>query len=134
MSDVPPGFEPIPRMSPFVAHIGPVHVGHDPPVFGLRIAPHHANRSGAVHGGLLVSFADLVLGRTLARALDVDLPGVTISLSVDFADAVTVGDWLEGRGEVLRAGRSTGFATAWLSVGDRRVARVSGVFARRPPG
>ncbi len=128
---VPAGFTRVKRRSPFLDLIGALHLREDggQPVYGLRILPAHANNRGGVHGGLLMTIADLVLGYTTAFASDPPLRLTTTSLSIDFVSAAQVGDWLEGRAEIIRTGRTLAFATCYLTVDDRRVARASSAFA-----
>ncbi|MDN5918380.1 MAG: PaaI family thioesterase [Pseudonocardia sp.] len=128
---VPDGFTRVQRRSPFLDLLGELHVLDDDgqPVYGLRIRPEHANNRGAAHGGVLMTLADLVLGYTTAFASDPPLPLTTASMSVDFVGAAQVGEWLEGRAEIVRTGRSLAFATCYLTVGDRRVVRASSVLA-----
>lgn len=128
---VPEGFVPVQRHSPFLDLLGGLYICDDDqgPVYGLRIRPEHANHRGGVHGGVLMTVADLVLGYTTAFASDPPLGLTTASLSIDFVGAAQVDDWLEGRAEIVRTGRSLAFATCYLTVGDKRVARASSAFA-----
>lgn len=128
---VPDDFTRVQRRSPFLDLLGDLHVLDDDgrPVYGLRIGPEHANDRGAAHGGVLMTVADLVLGYTTAFASDPPLPLTTASMSVDFVGAAQVGEWLEGRAEIIRTGWSLVSATCYLAVGDRRVVRASSVLA-----
>lgn len=128
---VPDGFVRVQRRSPFLDLLGPLWIRHDggQRIYGLRAAPHHANNRGAVHGGVLMTMADLVLGYTTASATDPPLALTTAGLTVDFLGAATVGDWIEGRADILRSGRSLAFASCLLTVGVRRVVRASATFA-----
>lgn len=128
---VPDGFTPLQRRSPFLDLLGELHVRDDDgqPVYGLRIRAEHANTRGTVHGGVLMTVADLVLGYTTAFASDPPLPLTTASLSIDFVSSAQVGEWLEGRAEIIRTGRTLAFATCYLTVDDRPVARSSSAFA-----
>ncbi len=134
MSTSPPppeGFARVERRSPFLDLLGELYVRDEDgrPVYGLRVRPEHANNRGGLHGGVLTTLADLVLGYTTAFASDPPLALTTASLTVDFVGGAAVGDWLEGRAEIVRVGRALAFATCDLTVGERRVARGSGVFA-----
>ncbi|PZS34574.1 MAG: esterase [Pseudonocardiales bacterium] len=133
MSDfnAPEGFTPVERRSPFLDLIGPLWVSSDPaaPVYGLQIEHRHANTRGDAHGGVLMTMADVVLGYTAAFSREPPVRLTTASMSVDFAGSAHVGDWVEGRADVQRIGRSLAFANAYLSVGDRRILRASAVFA-----
>jgi uncharacterized protein (TIGR00369 family) len=128
---VPDRFAPIQRRSPFLDQIGELYVRQDgeQPVYGLWIRPEHANNRGGVHGGVLMTVADLVLGYTTAFGHDPPLRMATANLNIDFVGAAQIGDWLEGRAEIIRAGRSLAFAACYLTVGDRRIARANAVFA-----
>jgi acyl-coenzyme A thioesterase 13 len=63
---IPEGFVPYSQPSPFLDRIGPVYErrSDDGVIFGLLVLDHHRNRRGIVHGGLLVTIADVVLGKT----------------------------------------------------------------------
>jgi acyl-coenzyme A thioesterase PaaI-like protein len=53
---------------------------------------------------------------------------VTVSLSVDFVGFAKVGQWLEIRPEVIKAGKSLCFASALVLADESVCARASGVF------
>lgn len=95
---------------------------------GIRIEARHGNRLGIAHGGLLLSFADVLLGAALRHAQDRPRPAVTVKLATDLMSAARVGDWLEGEGEVTRAGRSLVFVRGRAYVGRRTVLTAEGVF------
>jgi acyl-coenzyme A thioesterase 13 len=128
----PAGFSPIPRLSPFNAMVGPLYERRrgDELSIGLRIEQKHTNSRGICHGGVLATLADLALGYAmLARCPD---PGgfVTANLSVDFAGAVRVGDWIESEVDIQRVGARLAFANCYLVSDGRRVVRASAIFAR----
>lgn len=130
MIPVPAGFSPFEKSSPFLDLVGPLFAKLDDRglVLGIRIEERHCNRRGFAHGGLLVTLADLVLGYSSGHGSDVSKALVTINLSADFAGSAQLGDWVEVHADVQQAGRSIAFANCYLSVGDRRLVRVSGVF------
>jgi acyl-coenzyme A thioesterase 13 len=129
----PDGFVLVARRSPFLDLVGPlwVRAGSDgtDPVYGLRVQPRHGNARGTAHGGMLMTLADVVRGYTTAFGQEPPVPLTTASMSIDFAGSAAVGDWLEGRADVQRLGRTLAFVNAYLYVGDRRIVRASGVFA-----
>jgi acyl-coenzyme A thioesterase 13 len=129
----PDGFVPVARRSPFLDLVGSVWVREDgaglAPVYGLRIEEQHANARGGAHGGMLMTLADIVLGYTAAFSQDPPVRLTTASMSIDFAGSAAVGDWVEGRADVQRIGRTLAFVNAYLSVGHRRILRASAVFA-----
>jgi len=131
VNDLPEGFQPDDRPSPFLDLIGPVAWKRETNgdyVIGLRIETRHCNTRGTAHGGLLNTLADITLGRVAAMSQDPPLPLVTASLNMDFLGAARIGDWLEVHVEMQQVGRSLAFANAYLSVGERLVARASAVF------
>jgi len=96
-------------------------------LYGLLTRADHANPAGAVHGGILVAFADHTLGCYVEAAAD-GAPNVTIQLNTHFLAAVVPGSFLELRGEVTRATGSMVFVRGLLAVGERDVAAVDGIW------
>ena len=139
---VPAGFVPLFRTSPFLDAVGPFYGREegDGLILGVRVAERHTNARGAAHGGLLVTMADVALGYNASYVGVEKRAGATptallttANLSVDFAGSARLGDWVEARVDVQRVGRRLAFANAYLSVGERRIARASAVFAAAPP-
>jgi acyl-coenzyme A thioesterase 13 len=132
--DVPVGFEPLTKLrtSPFLDHVGPFFFQWREKrlVLGLRIEGKHANARGTAHGGLLLTMADVGLGYQMAMSQDPPVKATTVSMSADFIGSAGIGDWLEAHVEMNQLGARLAFANAYLAVGDKRVARVSGVFLR----
>jgi acyl-coenzyme A thioesterase 13 len=130
--DVPDGFKPLFRTSPFLALVGPLYYRQDPGGFvvGLRVLEKHANARGGAHGGLLLTLADIALGYTAAFSSEPPISLTTASMSADFMGGAKCGDWVEARVQVEKIGGRLAFANAHLVVGDESIARVSAVFAR----
>jgi len=62
---IPEGFEPFRFNEGFLSVAGPYYFkSSEQPVlsFGLQTGPEHANPNGVLHGGVLMSFADTVMG------------------------------------------------------------------------
>jgi len=132
---IPDGFEAFDTGSRFVDHVGRLYRHRDEPGrYGIRVEAHHANRQGDAHGGLLFTFADYIIPDVIRAQPDGAGTWVTVNLGADYFSTARLGQWLEGRVDVLRKGRSLCFAACDLMVGESRVGRVSGVFKRvRPP-
>jgi acyl-coenzyme A thioesterase 13 len=131
VSDLPAGFAPLFRTSPFLETIGPLYYrgkGADLRV-GLRAAHKHCYARGLVHGGVLATMADIALGYGLAYLSDPPLSLVTASLTLDFAGSAKQGEWLEARVDVQKTGSRLAFANCYINVGEARIVRASGVFA-----
>lgn len=128
---VPDGFAPVSRTSPFLDLLGGLYVveADQGPVYGLRVLPEHANNRDGVHGGILMTMADLVLGYTTAFSTDPPMRLTTAYLNIDLVGRAQIGDWLEGRAEIVRTGRWLAFANAYLTVDDKTIARASSVLA-----
>jgi len=65
----------------------------------------HTNARGTVHGGLLATIADIVLGYAAAFSRDPPLSLVTSTLSIDFAGTAKLADWIEARADIQRVGK-----------------------------
>jgi uncharacterized protein (TIGR00369 family) len=132
MAEVPADFAPFAHTSPFLDSVGVFFSrgsGRDLRI-GVVVEARAANRRGMAHGAFLAALADVALGYAMATSEEPIAPLVTASLTIDYAGSAHVGDWLEARVDLQHLGRQLGFANAYLFVGDKRIARASGVFAR----
>jgi fumarylpyruvate hydrolase len=75
----------------------------------LDLGPHHLNRRGVVHGGVIAALLDTALGTAVISSIPKEWWCATISLSVQFLEAVHEGR-VTARGRVLRKGRRVAFA------------------------
>ena len=96
-------------------------------VLGLTVEPKHLNRRGHIHGGVLASMADNLLAVVAYAAVE-PLPIATMQLNVHFVAPAQVGEFLEGRADVVRATKSVIFLTGRLTVGSRVVAAADGIW------
>jgi acyl-coenzyme A thioesterase 13 len=128
--EIPPGFAPIFRTSPFLETIGPLYsAGFGASlVIGMRVREKHTNARGTLHGGVLASIADVALGYGLATCTQPPTSMVTASLAVDFAGSAQIGDWVETTLDIQKIGARLAFANVYFSVSGERIARASGVF------
>lgn len=129
-AEIPPGFAPLVRTSPFLETIGPLYsagVGASM-IVGMRVQDKHTNARGALHGGVLAAIADVALGYGLATSTDPPTRMVTANLSVDYAGSGQVGDWVETSLDIQKLGSRMAFANVYFSVRGERIARASGVF------
>lgn len=97
--------------------------------YGLVAEPRHGNAHGIIHGGMLVTFLDQILGVTCWEAAG-RAPVVTIQLNTHFVSGGKAGDFIEARAEAVRATRSVVFVRGQLSVGERILATADGVWKR----
>lgn len=132
VADIPAGFQPLFRTSPFLDALGPFYYRKEGGglVIGLRIEDKHANARGMAHGGLLLTLADIALGYAAAFSQEPALSLTTAHIDADFVGAAKVGDWVEARVQIQRIGSRLVFVDGYLSVGGDRIVRASAVFAR----
>ena len=133
---IPQGFRALRRHgSPFISSLGLLYVKGEGSgaVIAMRIERRHLNTRGVAHGGMLVTLADSALGIVLAMSQPNPEPMVTVNLTADFADAACAGDWVEVRVDVQKIGKRLAFANCQLWVGQKRILRASGIFARVAP-
>ena len=130
MSDIPTGFTPLFRSSPFLDLLGPLYNKKNDAtlVIGFRAEQKHCNARETVHGGVFSSIADVALGYNAAFNGAEPVPMVTASLTIDYVGAAKLGDWIEAHTDVQKVGRSMAFANCYFIVNDKRIARASGVF------
>jgi len=95
-------------------------------VCAFRAEPKHMNGGGFMHGGCLLTFADYALFSIGDEALQ-GSGSVTASLSGEFLDTAYVGDLIEARGEVTKAGRSLVFIRGMITCGERAVLTFTGI-------
>ena len=130
MAEIPEGFEPFTRGSPFLDLVGPVYrrAVDGSLEFGFLAEEKHCNSRGLVHGGLLSTVADIALGYGSGHAADSQTNLITTSITIDFAGSARIGDWVVFRTDVQKVGRRAAFANCYGSVGDTRIVRASGIF------
>ena len=130
MSTIPDGFEPLFRSSPFLDLLGPLYnkKAGNGLIVAVRAEEKHCNARGIVHGGLLSSLADIALGYNAAFSKEQPVPMVTASLSIDYAGAAKLGDWIEIETDVQKVGARMAFANCYFVVASKRIARASAVF------
>jgi uncharacterized protein (TIGR00369 family) len=136
--DAPPDFRKVDfdrdRPEPtFNTHIGTLYVKRgekgtrDEFVMGFCVHQHMCNPAGGLHGGMMMTVADLVgaMGGGTLAGLRKFLP--TVNMTFDFVAPAKVGDWVEGRPELVRATRSLLFTNIYLTVGEQKILRASSI-------
>jgi uncharacterized protein (TIGR00369 family) len=128
-NDLPPGAENI-SIGGFNLYAGPVwRLPADGEVrrFALVVADKHMNGSGGVHGGMLMTFADVSMSQT-SRAVSGAQSCSTVSLTCDFVGPGKLGETLECRVRVTRQTRTMVFLSANIVAGERIVAAATGLW------
>jgi acyl-coenzyme A thioesterase PaaI-like protein len=76
---------------------------------------------------MLATFADSVLGRMVSNAVR-PRPSATIQLDMHYVAPVRLGDFVEGRGEIIRVTGSVVFIAGRFTVGSSIVATANGAW------
>ena len=116
----------------FELHSGPFYARRDASgemVCAFRAEEKHMNGGGFMHGGCLMTFADYALFAIGDGALG-DGGSVTASMNSEFIDGCVVGEMIEARGEVVRAGGSLVFIRGKITTGDRPLMTFSGIIKK----
>jgi acyl-coenzyme A thioesterase 13 len=134
MHNIPEGFKPLFRTSPFLDHLGEYFYRGwgGKLIVGCYIDETSANGRGIAHAGFLTTLADVTLGYAVATSQEPAITDLlTTHLSIDFAGSAKIGDWVEARVDIQKVGRQNAYANAYLSVNEERIVRVSAIFSRK---
>jgi uncharacterized protein (TIGR00369 family) len=109
--------------------IGPIwrHEDGERLRFGFAVAPKHLNRAGNLHGGMLMTLADLSMAMTARKATG-GKRHATIELNIQFVDTVRVGEFVVSHCEVVRMTRALVFMQTKMFVGTRTVVTANGIW------
>ena len=101
--------------------VGPFYFRPDPDGrmrCAFRAEPKHMNAGGRMHGGCLMTFADIALFQTAYQEME-GASGVTVQLDSTFIDGAWVGELVEATGEVHN------FAAAYMAGANADPARIA---------
>lgn len=104
----------------------------DAPGIGFYAEQRHANMGGVVHGGMLLTLADMSLFDTCFRKTG-DFVAVTVSLNSEFIRGGPVGAFIVATGELIRSGRSLSFVRGVVTADDDILMTYSGTLKRLGP-
>jgi len=123
------GWEKLP-IGPFSRAIGQswaIHRG-DEVLVGVLFDEITANENiGIVHGGAMMTFADIAMGYISSYSLGKD-HCATVQLQYQFAGAVQVGEFCICETELVRKTRQLVFSRGLMKVGGKIVGSVDAVF------
>ncbi|MBU6443814.1 MAG: PaaI family thioesterase [Alphaproteobacteria bacterium] len=125
----PPGYRQTRLIDPFEIHVGPVFEKGEGQArhYAFRVQAHHVNLGGRLHGGMLMTFADLTLGQAVWDATG-NAPCVTLNMQTQFLNAAREGDLVEVQPAITRQGRSLIFARGDFSVAGEVIFMASSVW------
>jgi uncharacterized protein (TIGR00369 family) len=95
--------------------------------YALLVEPKHMNSSGNLHGGVLMTLADIAMSQT-SRAVSGAATCSTVSLTCDFAGPGKLGDVIVAHVRVTRQTRTMVFLSAELVCGKRMLGVVTGLW------
>ena len=110
------------KAPPFSSHLGIELVGKKSgeAEVAMELAPHHLNRRGVAHGGVVAALLDSALGAAVISSIPAEWWCATTSLSIQFIQGARPGR-LTGTGRVLRRGRSVAFARGEVRDRDGKI-------------
>lgn len=132
-TEIPLHFELLRDEDAFGRLIGPLYVRKPrdgrPFAWGFRATGKHLNHGGVVHGGMLLTFADQTFG-ALAWFTAGKQPCTTIDLAASFVSPGQPGDWIECTEAVSRTTPELVFVTGRITVGERTLVDLKGIWKR----
>jgi acyl-coenzyme A thioesterase 13 len=113
----------------FNQHIGPLFVrkNGDGLEFRMPVRAEHLNGGGVVHGGMMMTFADIILQKTAENSA----PGkkvTSVSLNSDFCSFGPSDCTLKGIGTITRQTRTIQFLSGEIRLGDKILMTMTGVW------
>lgn len=131
IENIPEGFRPVKIGGPFIFHNGPLYAKWSGQrlLLGFRVKERHSNPLKVCHGGMLATFADMLIPCAAMYQGEMErrfLP--TISLQIDYMGAAALGAWVQGEAEVLRTTRNMLFGQGLVTADGQAALRVSGIF------
>src|SRR3954469_12855569 len=131
MTEIPAGFAPLRLSMGLLEAVGPLYGkwADDRLVLGFRVERRHCNPGQVAHGGMLATFADMLLpiaARFQSKAELGFLP--TMNLTCDYLAPAPLGSWVEGRADLVKTTRNLLFAQGVATADRLPVLRANGIF------
>ena len=97
---------------------------------GLIVESRHCNNHlGTLHGGMVMTFADIALGSGAAKRLgEPRFNGVTASLNMQFVAVAHVGEFISCKPEVIHQGKQMFFMRGLIVTDKKIVASCEGIW------
>lgn len=129
MSVAPQGYDEVRLIDPFEIHVGPAFSQGEKGArrYAFRAEGHHCNMRGVVHGGMLMTLADMTLGQAVWDATD-NAACVTLNMQTQFLKPAKAGDLIEVAPEITRRTRGMVFMRGDFTVGGEIVMTVQSVW------
>jgi len=129
MTTAPEGFTEVRLVDPFELHVGPAFSQGETGTkrYAFQVQAHHCNLRGVMHGGMLMTLADLTLGQAVWDVTD-RAHSVTLNMQHQFIKAANEGDWIEVVPELTRRTRAFVFMRGDFTVNGEIVMTTSSVW------
>ncbi len=114
----------------FSSYLAPYWVrgGNSEPEIGFIVDSRHANiHMGSLHGGALMTFADLGLGYGVGRALGGSNCS-TAQLQLQFVAVAKIGEFVSCKPEIVRQTTRLIFVRGLIRAGERTIASADGIW------
>ncbi len=105
MTNEPPVAADLPNSARLHAVLGIEVAGDDPAALVVDTDDRHGNTQGGVHGGVLATLLDAVMGRAVRAGLPPDRLPATVSMTVTYLAPAALGDRLYATAVVRKRGR-----------------------------
>lgn len=102
------------------------------PGVGFLAEPRHMNAGGIVHGGALLTLADMALWDICRRVIG-PFRAVTVSVNADFLAPGAIGKFIMANGEPVKIGKSLLFARGLVTSDGETLMNFSGTLKRLTP-
>ena len=135
-ANIPEGFRPFRFSVGFLEAIGPLYGKWDGTrlLMGFRVEERHCNPGQVVHGGMMATFADMLIPIAARMQSKADVGfAPTVNLTLDFLSPAKLGAWVEGTAEFLRAGKTLFFAHGTATADGILCLRASAIFKVTEP-
>ena len=131
MTGIPAGFAPLRLTMGFLESVGPLYGkwSDDRLLLGFRVEMRHCNPGQVAHGGMLATFADMLLpiaSRFQSKSDMGFLP--TVNLTCDYLAPAPLGSWIEGRADLIKSTKNLLFAQGAATADGAPVLRANGIF------
>ena len=128
---IPAGMKELRLLGGFLEANGPLwgrlHDDDGLPVMGFRVEQRHCNPMQICHGGMLMTFADMLVSFTCCIGAGGRKFMPTINLTGDYVGPAPLGSWVEGHGRLIRTTRNLAFAEAMITADGAPCLRTSGI-------
>jgi len=130
-SEIPEGFAPFKLSFGFLEANGPLYGKWQDEhlLLGFRVELRHCNPGRVAHGGMLATFADMLLPIAARFQSKTDMGFLpTVNLACDYLAPAPLGAWVQGRAEAIKITRNLLFAQGLATADGEPVLRANGIF------